>query len=379
MAAGAASAASGGGIGRALLAEWPLAIVLATTGLFAVYGNAWLGEGTPRWQLGLLFVWLFVAILWAAIRVVHHAECLAVRLGEPLGTLILTLSVISIEVMMISAVMLTGEQSPTLARDTMFAVVMIVLNGMVGVTLLVGAIKFREQTHNLQGANAYLNVIIPLAVLSMVLPAFTVTTPGPTLSGFQQAFLIVISIALYAVFLLIQTRRHTTYFTMGDKPEEDDGHAGLDVRSIPFHAVLLLCYLVPVVLMAKKIAIPIDYGIRQLGAPVALGGFLVAALVLAPEAMGAIRSALDDRLQRAVNIFLGSVLATIGLTVPAVLTIGLMTGKEVVLGIAGSDLVLLLLTLFVSAVTFSAERTNLLQGAVHLVLFLAYLMLIFAP
>jgi hypothetical protein len=218
-----------------------------------------------------MFGWLFAIILWSAIRVVHHAECLAQKLGEPYGTLILTLSVITIEVMMIATLMLHGSNNPGLARDTMFAVVMIVLNGLVGLSLLLGALRYREQQYNLQGANAYLSVILPLAVLALILPDFTVSTEEPSLSGFQALFLVVMTLALYGTFLAIQTVRHTGYFTVGDAAA-DDGHGDLGVGSLPFHALLLLAYMLPVVLLAKKIAIPIEYGIETLGLPAALGG-----------------------------------------------------------------------------------------------------------
>jgi Ca2+:H+ antiporter len=367
-----------------LRAAAPLAVVIATTLSFLVFGKDWLSDlSNPLW-LALMFSWLFAVILLAALKVVHHADCLAVKLGEPYGTLILTLSVISIEVLMIAALMLSGSNNPTMARDTMFAVIMIVLNGMVGLTLLLGALRYHEQHYNLQGANAYLSVIIPLALLTLLLPDLTVSTPTPSLTGFQSAFLIVICIALYGTFLAIQTLRYRGYFTDRDAQAEagaaDDAvHEGLMPRSVPFHALLLLAYLVPVVLLAKKLALPIDYGIEVLSLPAALGGFIVAALVLTPEAVGAVKAALANRLQRAVNIFLGSVMATIGLTVPAVLAISLVTGKTVELGLQGADILMLAATLLVSMVTFSAARTNLLQGVVHLTLFLAYLMLIFAP
>lgn len=372
---------SAGARASILRTDYALVPIAITLILFLIFGDGWLADlSDPLW-LGLMFTWLFAAILWGAIRVVHHADCLAVKLGEPYGTLILTLSVISIEVLMILALMLTGSNNPTLARDTMFAVVMIVLNGMVGISLLLGAIRYREQCYNLQGANAYLGLIIPLAVLSMVLPNFTISTPEPTLNGFQTLFLILTSSALYGIFLVIQTSRHSGYFTIQgeDDSVNNDDHHGLVLRPIPFHFLLLAAYLIPVVLMAKKLAIPLNYGIEQLGAPVALGGFVVAALVLTPEALGAVGAALHDRLQRSVNILLGSVLATIGLTVPAVLTIGLATGKKVELGLQGADMTMLLLTLVVAIVTFSSDRTNVLQGSIHLVLFFAYLMLIFAP
>jgi Ca2+:H+ antiporter len=359
-----------------------LIVVLVTTAAFLVFGKGWLADlSNPLW-LALMFAWLFGTILWAALKVVHHADMLAERLGEPYGTLILTLAVISIEVLMIASLMFVGDNNPTLARDTMFAVVMIVLNGMVGLTLLLGALRHGEQSYNLQGANAYLSVIIPLALLSLVLPDFTESTRVGTLSSFQASFLILASVALYGSFLAIQTIRHRGYFRIDD-PASDavlEHHPGVhEPGPVPLHAGLLLAYLIPVVLLAKKVALPIDYGIEVLSLPAALGGFVVAVLVLTPEAVGAVRSALANRLQRAVNIFLGSVLATIGLTVPAVLTISLLTGKAVELGLGKADILMLAITLLVSVVTFSAARTNVLQGVVHLILFGAYVMLIFAP
>jgi Ca2+:H+ antiporter len=304
------------------------------------------------------------------------------RLGEPLGTLVLTLSVTGIEVMMISALMYTGQGNAALARDAMFAVVMIVLNGMVGLSLLLGGLQHHEQTYNLQGANAFLTVIIPLAVLGLVLPNFTTSSPGPTFSPLQSAFLIIMSTGLYGVFLAIQNVRHRDYFMMPTAEEEgeDSGaawHKPLEIRSVAYHMVLLLAYLLPVVLLAKQLAVPIEYGIRVLQAPAALSGFLVAVLILSPESLGATRAAIANQLQRSVNILLGSVLATISLTIPSVLVIGFITDRTIVLGLEAVDIILLALTLAVSMLTFASLRTYVLLGAVHLLLFLAYLILMF--
>src|SRR5271168_1889694 len=192
--------------------EWLLAVAFATTALFLLFGKGWLADlSDPLWFV-LMLVWLFAVILSSAFAVVHHAESLGIRLGEPLGTLVLTLAVIGIEVMMISAVMLTGEGKPALARDAMFGVVMIVLNGMVGLSLLLGGLRHHEQEYNLQGANSFLSLIVPLTVLGLVLPNFTETSPGPTLSGFQSAFMVVMSISIYVIFLIIQNWRHREYF-----------------------------------------------------------------------------------------------------------------------------------------------------------------------
>jgi Ca2+:H+ antiporter len=250
---------------------------------------------------------------------------------------------------------------------------MIILNGMVGVSLLIGGWRHREQQYNLQGANAYLGLIIPLAVLSLILPDYTVTTPGPTLSGAQEIFLILVSVGLYAGFVLLQTSRHSAYFSLAGEASDPPTHAA---GSILYHAALLLAYILPVVYLAEKLAAPIDYIIETLRAPPAFGGVIVAVLVATPEAISAVRAASANHVQRSVNIFLGSVLSTIGLTIPAMLVISHLTGHHIELGVQHTDVVMLLLTLAVSVVTFASGRTNVLQGAVHFLLFTAYLFLI---
>jgi Ca2+:H+ antiporter len=311
--------------------------------------------------------WLFGAILVSAFAVVRHAEGLAVRLGEPLGTLVLTLSMSGMEMMMIAAVMYTGQGESSLARDTMLAIVMIVLNGLVGVSLLLGGLRYHEQTYNLYGANAFLAVILPLSVLGLVLPRFTVSSPGPTFSPLQSAFLIFMSVGLYGVFLAIQTTRHRDYFVAPSAAAVTTDNQGAD----------LLAHGVPIVLLAKQIAVPIAYSISVLGAPPAFGGLLVAALILSPESLAAVRAALSNQLQRSINLALGTALSSISLTIPAVLIIGFITERTIILGLDTVDTILLLLTLGVSMLTFALERTNVLLGAVHLLVFLAYLMLIF--
>src|SRR5262245_26724811 len=217
-----------------LKSEWALLVVLATTALFLAFGKSWLADLTsPAW-FGFMSGTLFAAILLASFAAVRHAEAIADRLGEPLGTLVLTLAVTVIEVTIIAAVMYTGKGNPALARDAMFAVVMIVLNGMIGLSLILGGLRFREQTYNLQGANAFLAVIVPIAVLGLVLPSFTVASPGPTLSPKQSLFLIVMSIALYGVFLAIQNLRHREYF-IDSAAEASAGNHGV-AHSLAWHA-----------------------------------------------------------------------------------------------------------------------------------------------
>ena len=241
--------------------------------------------------------------------------------------------------------------------------------------------RYREQHYNLQGVNSYLNVIMALAVLGLVLPTFTTSTRGPTFSTEQEIFLVVVSVSLYAIFLLIQTMRHRQYFVESQDVaiKSASAHHQLQIRSTPYHAVMLIVYLLAVILLAEKFAIPLDNSIEQFGMPQGFGGAIIAALVLAPEGIGAIEAALRNQLQRSVNILLGSVLATIGLTVPAVLTVSLITNRSVILGVQGGNLPLLLLTLAVSVVTFTSGKTNVLQGCIHLLLFAVFLLLIFSP
>lgn len=336
----------------------------------------------PLW-FAFILAWLFFVILASAFAVVRHAESLAVIFGEPSGTLILTLSAITIEVMMISAVMLTGESKPALARDTMFAVLMIILNGMVGLSLLVGGLRYHEQHYNFYGANAFLGLLVPLAVLGLVMPNYTASSAGPTLSPFQSVFLAVMCIGLYGIFVGSQTLRYREYFVAPDASREDAAkevghhHENMEIHSTPYHGVLLVLYLVPIALLAKQFAVPLDYGVGVIGAPQALGGLLVALVILSPEAISAVRAAITNQMQRAINILLGTALSTIGLTIPAVLTIGLVTGKTIDLGLEVVEMIMLLLTLAVSTLTFSGSRTNFVQGAIHLLLFFAYLTLIF--
>ena len=367
------------GLGSLVRSEFSLIIGVVTAAIFLWFGSRLVENIEHPGAMGVVFLWLFVAVLWSAISVVRHADCLAVKCGEPYGTLILTLSAITIEVMMISAAMLHGKNNPTLARDMMFAVIMIALNGLIGLSLLLGGLRHHEQNYNLQGASAYLNTIMVLAVLGLVLPNFTTSLSGPRFSTVQEVFLATTSIGLYAIFLLIQTTRHSEYFMESKSAALALGHHRGPMHSTVYHAVMLILYLLVVVVLAEKFAIPLDNSIERFGMPQAFGGAIVAGLVLAPEAFSGINAARKNQLQRSVNILHGSVLASIGLTIPAVLTIGMISKRTVTLGIEGGNLPLLLLTLAVSVVTFTSGKTNVLQGCIHLVLFAVFLLLIFCP
>ncbi len=365
--------------------EKTLIVAVATTAIVYSVGAVWFDDISDPLVFGGLFIWIFFVMVWSAFSAVRHADSLAELLGEPYGTLILTISVTVIEISVISAVMLTGRAEPALARDTMMAVMMLVLNGMVGLSLLIGGLKHREQSFNLDSARAFLSVLITLATLSLVVPRYTISTSDATLTHVQSVLFCIMTLVLYGTFLAIQTTRHRGFFLepqdAGDehRPPEHGKHPdGLETQSILYHAIFLILTLLPIVLLSKKLAIVLDAGVVALGAPSALGGVVIAVLILAPEGLAAFHAAARNHLQRAVNISLGSALATISLTVPAVIGVGLLTGTSVLLGLDGSEAVLLLLTLILSLVTFGG-RTNVLLGTVHLVVLAVYVVLIFDP
>jgi Ca2+:H+ antiporter len=317
---------------------------------------------------------LLIPALGCSLSVVHHAEDLAHKLGEPYGTVILTLSVTLIEVVAISAMMTHGPQNPAVARDTIYAVVMILLNFTAGACLLAGGWRHMELQFNLQGANTYLGVILPLTVFSLILPDFTYTTVGPTLSAAQEIFIGFVCIGLYVAFLAVQTIRHRAYFAVADIMHEPEAHGG---SSAWISALMLICYMAPLMFLAEEMGGPIENLLGRWHWPLALGGTIIAFLVVTPEALGAVRAAMANQLQRSVNIFMGSVLSSIGLTIPAMLLLGWITGLRLELGLPASAAVTLVLTLAVSMMTFASGRTNVMQGVVHIVLFCAYILLLF--
>ena len=325
----------------------------------------------------VIFVWLFAVIMGAALCVVRHAEDLAVHLGEPLGTLILTLAVTAIEAASISAVMIHSKNSASVVRDTLFAVIMIILNGMVGASLLLGAWRHREQHYNLQGANTYLSVIIPLAVLSLIMPNYTQTTARThAVRGARDLPRADVRRTVCGLPRRTDRPASRVFHAGHGRGRAASRRRGPDA-SWGVHAVLLVAYMVPLVYLAEQFGRPVDDLIATLQAPVALGGVIIAALVATPEAIGAVRSAIANHLQRSINICLGSLLATIGLTIPLMLVVSHLLGTPIYLGLQNSSFMMLMLTLILSVVTFASGRTNVLQGAVHMLLFVAYVLLIF--
>jgi Ca2+:H+ antiporter len=326
---------------------------------------------------GLLFAAVLLVILFGTVfAAVHHAEVIAHRIGEPFGTLLLTLSVTIIEVALIATLMLGEKEVPTLARDTVFAV-MIVCNGLVGVCIFIGGLRYREQDFQVTGANLYLSVLFVMATIALVMPNYTLTTPGPVYSEAQLEFVSIVTILLYGVFLYTQTIRHRDYF-IGQTGVGDDG-TPISFAMLGLSIALLLVSLCGVVLLAKKFSLVVDAASAAIGAPPAFAGVVVALLILLPEGVSAVDAARKNDLQKSINLALGSSLATIGLTVPAVAVAAYALDKQLVLGLSEQNMVELFLTFALSMLTFGTGRTNILFGLVHMVVFAIFVFLVFVP
>ena len=331
--------------------------------------------------LGVFFTLLLVVGLLAGVlAAVFHAEVVAHRVGEPYGTLVLAIAVTAIEVALIVSLMIAGgPETSGLARDTVFAAVMIILNGMVGLCLLAGGGKHGEQTFGLYGVSAALATLAAISVLTMVLPNYTTTTLGPVYSKSQLAFIAVVSLVLYGTFVLVQTMRHREYF-LAEAAVDEDAHAAPPTKKMAAtSAALLFVCLVSVVLLAKSLSPTLEAAVAAAGAPKALVGIIIAAVVLLPESIAAYQAARANRLQTSLNLALGSALASIGLTIPAVAVVSLVTGWTLSLGIDIKSTVLLLLSLIVATLSLGTGRTTVMQGTVHLVIFAVYLFTTIVP
>lgn len=331
---------------------------------------------------GLPVALVAIVLAGAVLAAVHHAEVIAHRLGEPLGTLVLALAVTVIEVGLILSLMSGApDGATTLARDTVIAAVMIILNGLVGICLLIGGLRHHEQGFQQSGVSAALATLSALTVLSLVLPNYTISEPGPVYATSQLAFVAVVSLLLYGTFVTVQTVRHRDYFLPPAELANDaDVHAEPPSnRATAMSGALLVAALVAVVLLAKVLSGPVEDTVLALGAPRATVGVIIAALVLLPESLAAIRAALANRIQTSLNLGLGSALATIGLTIPAVAALSIFADLPIALGLSPKNTVLLLLTLLVASLSLGNGRTTVLQGAVHLVIFGVYLFTTIVP
>lgn len=343
---------------------------------------AWIAYFGMSLDLGNFYtIILAIGLIGGVLAAVHHAEVVAHQVGEPYGTLLLALAITVIEVALIVSLMLTGgPDTAALARDTVLAAVMIILTGIIGVCLLVGGAKYKEQVFSLQGVSAALVTLTAIMVLTLILPNYTTSIQGPEYSPVQLGFVAIISLVLYGTFVLVQAIRHRDFFLPPEADGNEDIHADPPGKKVALlSTLLLLVCLGVVVLLAKALAPDIENAVLKAGAPKSLVGVIIAAVVLLPEGLAAYRAARKNRLQTSLNLALGSALASIGLTIPAVAIVSMVTGMTITLGIDMKSTVLLLLSQFTIMLSLATGRTNILQGVVLLVIFAVYLFTIIAP
>jgi Ca2+:H+ antiporter len=380
------------------LFPWSTCLRLATAWAvviaFEAGGERWLSESLSATSAAVSFVVLFSTILIASFGVAREADNLADKLGEPYGTLILTLSVVMIEVILIVAVMVGPGQTETIARDSIFAVMMIIMNLVTGSCVLLGGLRHGEQEYNSQGAVAYLSIIVLLTGTALVLPNL-VSSGNGIFAPAQAIAFTVLTVTLYAAFLVMQMKGSRRFFIQPEKgalaiPAHHLSHASAadpaktkpsfaDKRTVFIRSFMLIALFVPVAVLAHDLAILINLGVEHAGAPAAFGGVLIAVVVFAPESITAVRASLANQMQRTMNLCFGAFVSTVGLTVPAVLAIGLIIDKTVILGLGAVDTALLVLTVVLTTLTFLGVRTSPVQGLMHLGLFAVYVVLLIHP
>jgi Ca2+:H+ antiporter len=351
------------------LPAWTVAVPFAALGIdLALHGT----DGI------LVACALIVALVAAVLAAVHHAEVVALRVGEPFGAILLALAVTVIELGLIVSIMFGDQPEPTLMRDTIHAVVVLVLHGVAGLCIVVGGLRHREQEFRIQGAQAYLVVLLPMVAIVLVMPNYTTSAPGPYYTNAQLAFVSVACLLLWLAFTFVQTVRHREHF-LPNQPAAAAPEARPTARLTAASLGLLLVALVAVVLLAKGVSPFIQGAVSSLGAPPALVGVIVASIVLLPEGMTAVRAARDDQLQTSINLALGSGVASIGLTVPTVSLVAWWTGSPMALGVTPGGAVMLGVSFMLALITYGTGRASLLSGVVHLILLAAWLFLVVVP
>lgn len=370
-----------------LVSVWLIVLV------FMLFGHTLIGENMTISSAALGFAVLLGAIIAASFGVVKEADKLAHTLGEPYGTLILTLSIVLIEVILISAVMLGPGESPTIGKDSIFSVMMIIMNLVVGLCILFGALRYGEQSYNAQGTLTYISMIVILGGLALLLPNFIVGAGGGMFTNTQAIVISVLTVVLYGFFLFFQMKSYKHLYIQpapGEmtisfpKKATTEHHAATtesatNSREIWMRSVILVFMVLPIVLLSHSMATVVDFGITTANLPKALGGILIAVIVFTPESITAIKAAINQEFQRAINLCHGAFVSTVGLTVPAVLIIGILTNKTVLFGLTSTETLLFVLTSVLSLVSFLGKRTTPILGIIHLVLFAIFILLVFNP
>jgi len=325
----------------------------------------------------ILFILVFSVIIYAALGVVHHAELLAYKFGEPYGTMILTLSAVTVEIIMIATMMMHGDADPHVARDTIFSTLMILLNGLTGLIMLIGGLKYGEQKYNIKSTNSFFSMIFGIVGIGLFLP---LVIPIENYALFET-FLIIVCLLLYIFFLRMQSKEHNYYFKFeGNKKNVSSEHEHLPAKksiSSAYHFIMLLATIGAISVLAESLSVYVDDGISKLHLPAAAAGLIIAIIIVSPEALTAIRAGLHDDMQRVINISLGSMLSTVSLTIPAVLIIGLLIGHDVILGLTPIQSAMVIISLLVGILTCKDGESNALQGFIHFILFITFVFLIF--
>jgi Ca2+:H+ antiporter len=340
--------------------------------VIVIVGDGWIVAHMAA--SAVAFVLMVGLILVCAMRVMHHGETLAEMLGEPMGALTLTLSAALIEVSLLAVVMLSGEANPTIVRDTVYAELMIILGGMIGLALLLGGIRHRQQVYNFEGARSFLAVLIPVPIVILILPDFAPVERAAALTGPKVILVGALCLAIYVTFLVMQTVRYKVQFAEAEEAESAtlaETRRAWDGRTATWAAGLLL-----IPLLADHLDTVLEVGIHEFGMPHAVAGVVIAALVLSPEGAAAIQAAYANRLQRSVNLMLGSALSSVALAVPIMIAISAWTGMEMILGLDAQDVVMLATVLLLTTITFGGARTDMLKGAAHLTVFAVFLVLV---
>jgi Ca2+:H+ antiporter len=352
--------------------RWNSVIPIAAAVVLAV---AW-GRPPATW----LVLTVASSLIAAVMAAVHHAEVVAHRVGEPFGSLILAIAVTVIEVALVVSIMMSGgKATAALARDTVFAAVMIISTGVIGLCLLVGGLRHHVIAFRVEGTSPVLATLAALATLTLVLPTFTTSTPGPTFTNSQLVFAGIVSLTLYGVFIFVQTVRHRDYFLPADVRNEEAHAAPATTRAALVSLALLVVCLVAVVGLAKSLSPSIEAAVLAANAPDAVVGIAIAMLILLPETWAALRAAAANRMQTSITLALGSALASIGLTIPVVAAVSIFIGLPLSLGLPSKEIVLLTLTAIISTLTLGSGRATVLHGAVHLALFAVFLFLAVVP
>lgn len=324
-----------------------------------------------------VFLMIFVVIIYAALGVVHHAELLAFKFGEPYGTMILTLSAVTVEIIMIITMMMHGDSDPEIARDTIFSTLMILLNGLTGLIMLIGGIKYGEQKYNLKSTNSFFSMIIGIIGIGLFLP---IVIPFER-AAFYESFLIIVCVLLYIFFLRMQSKEHSYYFkfdsTNNNNHGESEHFPDEEKISTVYNFIMLLATIAAISILAESLSVFVDDGIEKLQLPSGVAGLIIAIIIVSPEALTAIRAGLHDDMQRVVNISLGSMLSTVSLTIPAVLVVGLLMKQEVQLGLTAIQGAMVIISLLVGMLSSKDGESNALQGFIHFMLFITFVFLIF--